>query len=409
MSIDNGNSNPSPLEGIGNSGGPGKPEATPIGSNIKTGGPGLPGTINPQNLAAGEPSSKSNEEFIAKAHENTLALMIGGSGGTGNIPKTLEEAKTKKMGPTEVLHELETGHFRNLPLDEMTKTMLKTNSNFAPMLASAQEQGATIGVVVGTMANGIKLKVFSTMGGRKAWPTYRKQHIEPHINPSTLRLYMDCASIGKVEKYLRNGIDRLGKLYVVIKDNGLERELDPVNTILSNLDPDISLDVDDEKFKVYCDSAIKRNQLAKQGLDITFKTLCAFYGCGLKIEKEDIAEMLHRKGEQNDPASYLVELMDDPDNRQKLLTHKQKEEKSNGDDGNKGAAKKHIKDVNGAIQRCLETVCDYLKVGNSETPINEAPIDTMIETLHTLKSLVRSRSLSSSKPMIEQANSSHLN
>ena len=360
-----------------------------IGTTVPSGGQNSdsthPDVCKLQNSNPEESMSTSYEEFIAQADDQTLALMIGGTGGVANTPTTVDEAKSKKVGPSEFLRELSAGAFRKHTIEEMTSKLLDTNNNFNPMLISAQKQIATIGVVIGTMANTLKTKVCSTMGGPKGWVKYRKQHIDPQIPVSTLKSYMDCADVNMVEEHLHIGLDRINKMAIIIKDNGLTHDANPIRVILANLDEDAALEVNPEKFKVNCDAAISRHRLGKMELDITFETLRNFHGCGLKIEKDDIAEMKHRKENDEDPAAYLVDLMDDPSNRQELMTHKPKPEV--GADNAKGnnVPKVRVKDINSQVQRWRETVYDVLKLEGFKTPLEAERIDSLIEALQALR------------------------
>ena len=360
----------------------GRISVSPFGG--QAGGPGQTGTSNPQSVETEEPKSMTFEELQALVGEEATRTMVGGTGGVAGIPENMEAAKAEGFSPSDVLTTFRTGEFESLPLDEKVKTFIATNKRFMPAIANAQTIAATVAVVQGAMANTIKSEVCATQGGPKAWTIFRRANFDQHIHPNTLKVYMDIGAMKNVDKYLGLGVDRLGKLGAQINSSELDVD-DPIKYILEKMDKSCSVHMPVEDFKVRCDAAILNYRLQGKGLDFQFETLIAFCDCGIKVEKVDIDEMLHRKGKKLNPVDYLLALMAGQEDRTTLLTHKKLAEDNKG----KGKAKvkevtARIKDLNSAVQELDETIVDALLLTNIETPLEEARIDRLIGHLTAL-------------------------
>ncbi len=361
--------------GSGNTGGPGMPGKTP---GKAPGQPSLP--------SGSEETSESMtfEEFQALVKSEVTRTMVGGTGGMAGVPETVEQATAVDFTPADFLESIKRGEFDALPLEAKVEAFHTTNKRFIPILGTARTIGATVAVVLGAMANTIKAEVRLTKGP-KAWTPFRRENLDQKIHPNTLKLYMDVASIANVEKYLGLGVDRLGKLGALIASSDLRSD-DPIQYILSKVDKEYSVHLPVEDFKLRCDAALVNHRLQAKGLDIPFETLVNARNCGLDIDKTDIDEMAHRKANNQDPLSYLTALMDEPDSRKDLLTHKK-----GSSSESKGKSLK-VQDINGAVQDLDETVVDALSKETIEVPLEEERIERLIENLRKLQDKVRAQS-----------------
>ena len=325
--------------------------------------------------------SQSYDQFRSQFDEEVVAIMHGGTGGIGRIPETLEEVKAQKITPVDFLDEIRTGEFKNLPLDDKFKKIVETKDGFKPVIASAQSQMATVALTLGAMANITQIQTCAEKGGPKGWTRFRMERLDPHIHPSTLKLYMNAASLNDAVEYLPMGIDRLGKIALAVKDCHLENEPKPTRKFMELLGGDFSDNMPIEEFKDNCDAAILRFRLNRESLETPFQTLRMVCGAGIKIEKVDIDEMKYRRDNNQDPVQYLLDLADEPENRQDLLTHKHR--------GNKASTSnpraQRPKDINVAVQQLKETVIDINKLDAFETPVEIDRIDALIAQLQILK------------------------
>jgi len=135
--------------------------------------------------------------------------------------------------------------------------------------------------------------------------------------------------------------------------------------------------------------------LEKNKLPVPFETVRAVCGCGLNIDKDDIAEMQYRKKMEQDPVQYLVSLMENPEDREDLLTHIKKDSETGK--RVRSSSKSRIKDINNSVQQWCETLVEINKLDKYETPIEVQRIEALIEQLETLKQKVRSTTDKSSE------------
>jgi len=351
-----------------------------------TGGPGISPNIGETHRktfpATPFPKeSQSYDQFRSQFNEEAVAIIYGATGGIGRIPKTLEEVKAQNITPVDFLDEIRTGEFKRLSLDDKFKKIVETKDGFKPVIASAQSQMATVALTLGEMANITQIQTCAEKGGPKGWTKFRMERLDPHIHPSTLKLYMNAASLNDAVENLAMGIDRLGKIALAVKDCHLEKELKPTRKFMELLGGDIHDDMPLEEFKTNCDAAILRLRFNRENLETPFQTLRMLCGAGIKIEKVDIDEMKYRKVNNLDPVQYLLDLANEPENRQDLLTHKHSRKK----DGQSTPRPQRPKDINVAVQQLKETVIDINKLAAFETPVEIDRIDALIAQLQILK------------------------
>lgn len=359
----------------------------PVGSLVTT--------TNPQVTVITPDEKMSFAEYEKLYGPDAVSVMIGGTGGIGGFPKNPDEAKAKKIQASDILDEIHNGEFKDLSLEEKVTELVSTNRRVKPILANIQSQTASIGVMQGEMANIIKSEVCVTRGGPAAWPIFQRKYITPYISQSSLRKYMNAASIPNVAKYFALGIDRLGEFGAMIEASGLSKDSDPIKTILHMADITISGDMPIVEFKNVCDAAVLRHRLEKNKLPVPFETVRAVCGCGLNIDKDDIAEMQYRKRMEQDPVQYLVSLMENPEDREDLLTHIKKDSETGK--RVRSSSKSRIKDINNSVQQWCETLVEINKLDKYETPIEVQRIEALIEQLETLKQKVRSTTDKSSE------------
>jgi len=355
----------------------------------------LVATTNPQVTVITPDEKMSFAEYEKLYGPDAVSVMIGGTGGIGGFPKNPDEAKAKKIQASDILDEIHNGEFKDLSLEEKVTELVSTNRRVKPILANIQSQTASIGVMQGEMANIIKSEVCVTRGGPAAWPIFQRKYITPYISQSSLRKYMNAASIPNVAKYFALGIDRLGEFGAMIEASGLSKDSDPIKTILHMADITISGDMPIVEFKNVCDAAVLRHRLEKNKLPVPFETVRAVCGCGLNIDKDDIAEMQYRKKMEQDPVQYLVSLMENPEDREDLLTHIKKDSETGK--RVRSSSKSRIKDINNSVQQWCETLVEINKLDKYETPIEVQRIEALIEQLETLKQKVRSTTDKSSE------------
>jgi hypothetical protein len=91
--------------------------------------------------------------------------------------------------------------------------------------------------------------------------------------------------------------------------------------------------------------------------------------------------MKYRKAAGKEPVEYLLELINEPENRNDLLTHKKT--------GSQGSSSKpsgqRPKDINVAVQQLKDTVIDIINLDSYETPVETDRIDALIAQLEILK------------------------
>jgi hypothetical protein len=350
-----------------------------------TGAKGLPGSPPPSDPLAApqDDESLSYTAFAKKYGDETIALMYSGTGGTGgigNVPSSVEEALAEGIEPADFRASVRQ-EFTGLSLDKKVDKLIETNKRFMPVMASIQRQAATVAVTEGEMANSIYTQVCLEQGGSKAWTKFRRQYLDPHIHPSTLKQYRNIASINDVEDWLVLGVDRLDRVYTLIKESDLANKPNPITLLMQMLDKDVDINMPVANFKVNCDAAILRHRLAKQDIEIPFATLKTFCGSGLKVENEDMAELNYRKNNGGDVTGYFTSLISNPEDRDQLLTHKKKATKNKKSE----ASKSSFQDINVAVQEWQEMVIGINMLESFETPVETHRIDALIVQLQILK------------------------
>ena len=368
MSADHDRKSELPIGGTGGAG------ATPKTGDAR--GHAVPTTSQPN-------ESQSYEQFRAQLDDEAVTIMHSATGGIGRIPDTLEEVKAKKITPVDFLDEIRTGEFKTLSLDDKYKKIVETNIGFQPVFAAAQRQLGIVALTLGEMATITQIQTCAEKGGLKGWTRYRMERLDPHIHPSTLRGYMSAASLGDAVEHLELGIDRLVRIASIVKDCHLEKDPKPIATVMKLLGDNINVNSDMPmyEFKANCDAAIYRHRLNREGLEIPFQTLRMVCGSGIKIETADIDEMKHRKDAGMEPVEYLLELVNEPENRNDLLTHK----KPGSKEGSSKPRAQRPKDINVAVQLLKETVIDIINLDSYETPVETDRIDALIAQLEILK------------------------
>jgi hypothetical protein len=360
-------------------------------SKLAVGGTGGPAATPKSGKSIGQTATilhrpgdqQSYEQFRAQLNDEAVAIMHSGTGGIGSIPETLEAVKAKNLTPRDFLEEIRTGGFKALSLDDKFNKIIETNIGFKPIFAAAQRQIGIVALTIGEMATITQIQTCAEKGGLKGWTRYRMERLDPHIHPSTLRGYMSAASLNDAVEHLEIGIDRLVRIASIVKDCHLEKDPKPIATVLQLLGDniDVNSDMPMDAFKTNCDAAIYRHRLNREGLEIPFQTLQTVCGAGIKIETADIDEMKYRKSAGKEPVEYLLELINEPENRNDLLTYKQPGSK-------KGSSKPRAqlpKDINVAVQILKDTVIHIINLDSYETPVETDRIDALIAQLEILK------------------------
>lgn len=341
-----------------------------------TGGPG--------NTPPSDPSLSGNDKshtacidvFSPKKEQHNydseiLEVMLGGSGGIGGIPTCVDEAKDKEMTPAMVIKLLHAS-VSKMSTEEKYKTLLELNSKTQPNIVKAQTYLATIALQHGVIANLIMKDVKKSDFNPKAWVNYRRENLDKYIHPNTLAGYMNVAKIDNVAAYLHLGIDRLGKLAVVIEKMGMIDDEDPIKAIISSVDNQTMANGVAHDFTEKCEAAILHHKFKKAGLDkFTMNDSLSILAEGRSIDKKDISKMVELKNNGIDYLKYIEK--DCEYNNPSLI------ETSNISN------KPKIKDVNAEIEKMRQTVSKAFAASPSMINLDLEKLDALITTLNAFR------------------------
>ncbi|WP_156902675.1 hypothetical protein [Desulfomicrobium escambiense] len=355
------------------------PFAPPLSMPGSTGGPGctppsnfsLPGDEKSQNVQIDVSCSKKEQHNY---DSEILEVMIGGSGGIGGIPTSIDEALAKDVTPSTVMNLLKES-VSKMSTNEKLNKLLDVNSNSQSNITKAQKYIATVGLQTGVIANLIKKDVLMNDCTKKAWTIYRRKNLDKHIHPNTLAVYMNIAEIDNVEEHLHLGIDRLGKFARVIEKKGMINDKDPIKAIIDSVDHQTMAHGVAYDFTEKCEAAILHHRVKKAGLnEITLNDILSRMNEGNSLDKKDIDKMVGMKERKEDYRKYFVEDIDcDNQGNPKSKTE------------NNVRKEKKVKDVNAEIEKLHQTVHIALAEAPSKINLDFEKLDILINTLLALR------------------------
>ncbi len=356
--------------------------ATQPNASTHVGATGGPGQTPPSESTGHPDTHKSDNNLVTAALEKEqhrfdreiMEVMIGGSGGTGGIPTTLDEARNMALTPVTAMNLLYDCVFK-MSTDGKLKKLLEVNTNSQPNITKAQTYVATVAVQIGMIANLIKKDILMSNCKKNAWTQYRRENLDKHINPNTLSVYMKVASINNVAKHLGLGIDRLGKIATVIENKGMLNDNDPIMRIIDTIENETLASGNSYDFTKKCEAAILHYKVKKAGLDaISMNQILSMLSDGRSLDKKDIDNMLEMK--KCGKAYYEYVGKDNHDNSSDVSVEKIE---------NFERSEPKIKDVNSEIAKLSQTVVKALTIPPSKINLDIEKLDILINTLAALR------------------------
>ncbi|NCD09638.1 MAG: hypothetical protein EOL98_09455 [Negativicutes bacterium] len=341
-----------------------------------TGGPGqapsLESHVHPDSHSSyTDPFKEALERELRNNDREIMEVMIGGSGGIGGIPTSVDEALTKEVTPVMAMHLLYES-VSKMSMDEKYNKFVDVHNKTQFNITKAQKFIATVGLQLGIIVNLIKKDVIMNNFGKKAWVDYRREKFDKHIHPNTLAVYMKVAQINNVASYLHLGIDRLGKLAGVIEKRGMIHDEDPIKDIIDAIDNQTMATGVAHDFTEKCEAAILHYRIKKAGLDeITMNDILSVLAEGRSIDKKDIDKMIEMKNGGVDYRQYI-----DKDSEYNNPITIEAISESN---------KPKIRDVNAEITKLSETVSKALTIPPSKINLDLEKLDALINTLAALR------------------------
>lgn len=351
------------------------PFAPPLSMPGSTGGPGN----TPSSESHGHPDTHPSytdpfkaalEKELRKNDLEIMEVMIGGSGGIGGIPTSVDEAQDKEMTPVMVIKLLHDS-VSKMSTDKKYEKLLEVHSKTQLSICKAQTYIATIALQHGVIVNLIMKDVKKNDFNPKAWLNYRRDKLDKLIHPNTLVVYMNIAKIDNVAAYLHFGIDRLGKLAGVIEKMGMINDEDPIKAIIESVDiRTIANGVEYDSAKK-CEAALLHYKVKKAGLyKITMNDILSMLADGKSLDKNDIDKMIEMKNGDVDYRQYIDK---DSEYNNPVIN------KNNG--ANSESNKPKIKDVNAEIAKLSQTVSKAINVPKSVINLDLEKLDVLIITL----------------------------
>lgn len=344
-----------------------------------TGGPGQAPSLEVEGHPDMPPSYQALFKEALEKEQRSLdreimEVMVGGSGGIGGIPTSVDEAQKKEMTPATVISLLKDS-VSKMSTEDKVNQLINVHTNTQFNIAKAQKFIATVGLQIGTIANLIKKDVLMNDYKKNAWTQYRREKLDKHIHPNTLSVYMKVASIDNVTEYLDLGIDRLGKIAAVIEKKGMANDKDPINSIISSIDKQTTASCTEYGFAEKCEAAILHYRIKNAGLDeITLNDILSMLTEGKSLDKKDIDKMVEMKENGEDYREFI-----DKDSKyNKPSTYETNVE-------NNDRNKPKIKDVNAEITKLSETVSKALTIPPSKINLDLEKLDALINTLAALR------------------------
>ena len=355
------------------------PFAPPLSMPGSTGGPGNTPPSDPSLPGDDKSHTAYIDVFSPKKEQRSLdreimEVMVGGSGGIGGIPTSVDEAQKKEMTPATVISLLKDS-VSKMSTDEKFNKLLDVNSNSQFNITKAQKYIATVGLQIGVIANLIKKDVLMNDCTKNAWTIYRRKNLDKHIHPNTLSVYMNVAEIDNVAEHLHLGIDRLGKLAGVIEKKGMINDKDPIKTIIDSVGDQNKTHGVAYDFAEKCEAAILHYRVKKAGLsEITLNDILSRMNDGKSLDKKDIDKMVGMKERKEDYRKYFIE-------------YKDRDNQSNPESKNENNERKEkkVKDVNAEIEKLHQTVHIALAEAPSKINLDFEKLDILINTLVTLR------------------------
>lgn len=343
-----------------------------------TGGPGHTTSSEPDypnsHSSYKDPFKAALEKEQRSFDPEIMEVMIGGSGGIGGIPTSVDEALIKEVTPSAVILLLKES-VSKMSTDEKFNKLLDVNSNSQFNITKAQKYIATVGLQIGVIANLIKKDVLMNDCMKNAWTIYRRKNLDKHIHPNTLSVYMNVAEIDNVAEHLHLGIDRLGKLAGVIEKKGMINDKDPIKAIIDSVDHQTMAHGVAYDFTEKCEAAILHYRVKKAGLsEITLNDILSRMNDGKSLDKKDIDKMVGMKGRKEDYRKYFVE-DSDRDNQSSPESKNENNERK----------EKKVKDVNAEIEKLHQTVHIALAEAPSKINLDFEKLDILINTLVALR------------------------